>query len=872
MTKAHSPYSLLLKRLTRHPLNPKPFSFLLKPFSTSSTDPKPSSLSARLSFVFDQIDAIEKERSDKGQTLQKIRAWRESKHPQTPQLGFPNADAGVTAPSPSSSDVGPGEPKKSESESKAAAAGVEVVHPWPEWIELMERLVGQNYFDHRRKDEDRMVQVMGFDAAEDAPAGDDCGGLDFRDFKTVHTACLNFGKDRFDIFRSLSRQDIQVLVGFGCPSTDKKVVFSSKLLRKHTHLDEGDVCSSCTLRNTCERAYLITNKEDEARTIDIMRVLLTYGFDPINGSVLNKSLLKQKSVKTVVRKLLHQVVKLSLVPIDPSLPSPVIKKPPPKVKQPPPPPRKRVGRDDIEMKKGDWLCSKCDFMNFAKNSLCLQCDAKRPKRQLLPGEWECPECNFLNYRRNMTCFHCDCKRPPDEYIENNMQENQRGPRTRMDKTASRPEASNSWNFDFDDNESDGADVAAFEYADPVMKEGSLDSPGQGENFRRPEFDFSKNRRVSRVDNEEFSDADSMKPGRGFDDFDDEDDDIDNYELDTRTNASAKNTSSIDFSELEGSESEDSEDDDELGDEDLSVLPNWRSSHVADSRSRGRGRNSTGPSKRVSFVSDDEAGLYSDVDDDLEQNVGSRQGKLNKLGSGRKDFQSQRNFDSEDDLMSGSESGSDDFHSHKKRPRGNKPNSFNGAQSQSSGMKGGRKNSFDEDDFGRSTRGSRDNRGFRGNNFDGQRMSDRGVDRREGFGNGGRRNSSGGDFDRSRQVSRGNNKGFRENNFDGQRMSDRGVDRQNFKGPKREGFGNGGRRNSSGGDFDRSRQVSRGNNKGFRENNFDGQRMGNRGFGRQDSKGPKREGFGKQQRERFNNDRDKDRDSGNCSNSRRVIER
>lgn len=42
-------------------------------------------------------------------------------------------------------------------------------------------------------------------------------------------------------FRSLSRQDIQVLVGYGCPSADKKVVFSAKLLRKHVHLDEGDV-------------------------------------------------------------------------------------------------------------------------------------------------------------------------------------------------------------------------------------------------------------------------------------------------------------------------------------------------------------------------------------------------------------------------------------------------------------------------------------------------------------------------------------------------------------------------------------------------------------------------------------------------------
>jgi hypothetical protein len=38
-------------------------------------------------------------------------------------------------------------------------------------------------------------------------------------------------------------------------------------------------------------------------------------------------------------------------------------------------------------------------MNFAKNTICLQCDAKRPKRQLLPGEWECPRLaySFLLY-------------------------------------------------------------------------------------------------------------------------------------------------------------------------------------------------------------------------------------------------------------------------------------------------------------------------------------------------------------------------------------------------------------------------------------------------------------------------------------------
>lgn len=103
---------------------------------------------------------------------------------------------------------------------------------------------------------------------------------------------------------------------------------------------------------------MLVPKEDEARTLDVVRVLLTFGFDSINGLVQNKPLTKLKSVKMVIRKLLHQIVKLSSVPIDPNLPRPVIKKPIPKVKQAPPLPKKRVGRDDVEMKKGDWLCEK----------------------------------------------------------------------------------------------------------------------------------------------------------------------------------------------------------------------------------------------------------------------------------------------------------------------------------------------------------------------------------------------------------------------------------------------------------------------------------------------------------------------------------
>ncbi|CAM0943448.1 unnamed protein product [Alopecurus aequalis] len=533
---------LLLQRLCRpfssSPSSPTPPS----PASPGSPSPKPPSLSARLSFVFDQLDALDRSRSSdlsaRDAALRRIQSWRRPPPPPPP-------DASPPPPEP--------EPKQDvELEAAAATAGeqqgevevetmsvaevlrreVELVHPWPEWIELMERLAQQRYFDLGAADEEsRLAAAVPMDLSEVCEET----GFDFsRDWTTVKNACMNFGRDRFDILKPLPRKDLQVLVGHGCPSMDPKVVFSAKLIRKLVHLDEGDVCSSCNLRNSCSRGYILTRKEDEARTLDVMRILLVYGFDHVKGTVENKPLLKLKSVKTVVRKLIHQIAKLSAVPIDPNLPPPVIRKLPPKVKQPPPPPKKRVGRDDVEMKKGDWLCPKCDFMNFAKNTICLQCDSKRPKRQLLPGEWECPRCNFLNYRRNMSCFHCEHDRPPDEYTNNQMEAYQSAPRKRLERPARKPEVSSSWNFDFEDNESDGADVAAFEFADSSkIRESSSVDNSYGDNakgFEAEKFGMDETRSKGRERN--FTERDSLNSSRvGFDDFDDEEDDIDSYELD-----------------------------------------------------------------------------------------------------------------------------------------------------------------------------------------------------------------------------------------------------------------------------------------------------------------------------------------------------
>lgn len=127
---AKTPISLLLlRRLTLTSQNPKPpplslflYNLCLKPYSTTtaaanppSDATKPSSLSARMSFVFDQIDAIERERAQKHQTLQKIRAWRQSKD--TPQQQNPET---ITTQNPEISQVQNPEriqPQKEELES-----------------------------------------------------------------------------------------------------------------------------------------------------------------------------------------------------------------------------------------------------------------------------------------------------------------------------------------------------------------------------------------------------------------------------------------------------------------------------------------------------------------------------------------------------------------------------------------------------------------------------------------------------------------------------------------------------------------------------------------------------------------------------------
>ncbi|GAV64798.1 zf-RanBP domain-containing protein, partial [Cephalotus follicularis] len=277
------------------------------------------------------------------------------------------------------------------------------------------------------------------------------GELGFKEANGIRTACLNFSRDRYSLIRQLSRKDIQVVVGSGCPSIDRKVVNSGKRLRAHVGIDEGNVCSSCNLRGSCERAYVKAKEYEVSRTADVMRILLTYGLDTVTATVENKQCLN-KVVKESVRRLLNQMVEFSIKEFDSDLPNSTkrnatmqdhlslqekghVNVPPMKQGNWRFPKCNflnfagnirclrydglfqerlsllKVDQEHLPLKSGDWICDKCNFFNFAKNTKCLQCKEKPSKRQLNPGEWECESCNFINFRKNMVCLKCNHRRP-----------------------------------------------------------------------------------------------------------------------------------------------------------------------------------------------------------------------------------------------------------------------------------------------------------------------------------------------------------------------------------------------------------------------------------------------------------------------------
>ncbi|KAJ6843933.1 zinc finger protein VAR3, chloroplastic [Iris pallida] len=300
----------------------------------------------------------------------------------------------------------------------SSAASSSLAHPWPEWDQFLEKMKSKGYF-HRT-----IETAAGDDKSDGAGGGGGeavSGGRGFfSDQNRVKNACLTFARERFDILRSLPKGEIKTVVECGCPNLMRKTVNSAKRLRAFLKLDEGDVCGACSLRGSCDRAYAIATEDEGACTVDVMRILMTYSVDPVlRSGVANPSI--KDHVHESARKLLAELTKLSDTTVSPDLPAPAAQhsgqKEPSQKSQIT---NRNKPSQDVEMKKGDWLCPRCKFLNFARNVRCLKCKEDGPKRvnfgdtEMKLGDWSCPQCEFMNFARNKKCFRCQESRPERE--------------------------------------------------------------------------------------------------------------------------------------------------------------------------------------------------------------------------------------------------------------------------------------------------------------------------------------------------------------------------------------------------------------------------------------------------------------------------
>ncbi|KAI4301005.1 hypothetical protein L6164_034323 [Bauhinia variegata] len=246
-------------------------------------------------------------------------------------------------------------------------------HPWPEWLRFIDNLSAAGYFN----------QQQGIGGADEFVA---VGELT-EEFLREARACLAFARDRKNLLRLLSRRDIEVVVEHGAPFLFQNAEDSVRKMKSFLATSETTVLDA-----------------DRARTVDLMKFMLSYTSNPLASSEWN-NLPNRDLVESSVRNLFAELFKLSYNAPGSNLSGSVQNQMSGGFGQ------TRAPGQKIEMKRGDWLCPRCNFMNFARNIKCLECEEARPKRQLTGGEWECPQCDFFNYGRNMTCLRCDCKRP-----------------------------------------------------------------------------------------------------------------------------------------------------------------------------------------------------------------------------------------------------------------------------------------------------------------------------------------------------------------------------------------------------------------------------------------------------------------------------
>ncbi|XP_009131608.1 zinc finger protein VAR3, chloroplastic [Brassica rapa] len=245
-------------------------------------------------------------------------------------------------------------------------------HQLPEWGELLQSLSKAGYFSDSALTSESQKEFFPEFPDELIPPS---------------LACLALARDRPELLAMVSRRDVEVVVENGKPFLFREGPDSLK--RMSLYLTSGDILDV-----------------DKASTVDLMRLLLSCVVDFASSE--GRKHHEGENVKSSVRNLLREIAKMSFRTPESNVHG---------TRQ-----HQFSGgngqglgsfQKNNEMKRGDWICSRCSGMNFARNVKCFQCDEARPKRQLTGSEWECPQCDFYNYGRNIACLRCDCKRPGD---------------------------------------------------------------------------------------------------------------------------------------------------------------------------------------------------------------------------------------------------------------------------------------------------------------------------------------------------------------------------------------------------------------------------------------------------------------------------
>nr|XP_016469772.1 PREDICTED: zinc finger protein VAR3, chloroplastic isoform X3 [Nicotiana tabacum] len=245
-----------------------------------------------------------------------------------------------------------------------------ISHPWPEWCSFISVLTANGQLAPAVED-----SFVAYEELSD-------------DFVRAASVCLTFARERPDLIGSLSRRDIEIVVSNGTPFLFKAALETARRMRAFLGIG-GSTVLDC----------------DNANTSDLMKYILSYASKPTVSSE-NNSLYGRELIESSCRNLLLELVEVSCGTPAVNLPSPEQYQFSGRYGQTP-----RPIRQNLVMKRGDWICQRCNFMNFARNNKCLECEEPRPRRQLTGGEWECPQCYFFNYGRNVVCLKCDFGRP-----------------------------------------------------------------------------------------------------------------------------------------------------------------------------------------------------------------------------------------------------------------------------------------------------------------------------------------------------------------------------------------------------------------------------------------------------------------------------